>query len=66
VGERFAKMSKNWCAMGKPKIFLNGLYHSLLWGLYHMGERKEKSIESSKFERIKTLSFLSPKLGQVQ
>jgi hypothetical protein len=34
---------------------------------YHMDERKEKSMEAAlNLQRIKTLSFLSPKLGQVQ
>jgi hypothetical protein len=35
--------------------------------LYHMGERKDKSIEAAlNLLRIKTISFISPKLGQVQ
>jgi hypothetical protein len=35
--------------------------------LYHMGERKEKFIETAlDLLRIKTIFFSSPKLGQAQ
>jgi hypothetical protein len=38
-----------------------------LMALYHMGEKNEKSLGTAlNLKRIKTLSFLSTTLGQVQ
>jgi hypothetical protein len=62
----YGKVSQNVKPLKRKSLAANPKTVSTT-AMYHMGKRKEKYIETAlNLGRIKTLSFLSTKLGQVQ